>query len=853
MQQAIRRRPRRPAAWQAVLARWLLAIAVVLTLSPSADRSAGVALAQDRASDDLPIGRTVAEDDTHPEHATADDGAPAVPSQEHPASGRPIFAPGVGPATARADDLPQDEPLPATDVPAPTAGNRRVPYSTSSQAAAACSAELGPARAASFGRDDRLVMTYYYYWYDEASLDDPALSQRPPSDPPLDWRSVAWHERQLADMASVGVDVALAVYWGDTATWSLDGLEPMVEARENLLAAGIRAPAIGLFFDTNMYAMILPDRPGLNDLTTDDGLDMLADQIGAFFDRIPPCHRARIDGRPLAFFWRADTEDGDQFKFDDRTFDSLTDRVVADHGERLHLAVERSWQDAARQANVELGAMDVYRWGAALNGPRFEGRTVAVGPGYDDTRIGGRPGYTRERTDGGTYSRDMRQAVMSGTTWLLLETWNELWEGTAIAETEETGRTYLGITARYTALFHQFGREHARDAWFDLGTGHNAYLRRLADAPVEQGMPAEGAGRWGARPFREEEDGTGYFHFALDRRLGLTESRPLTVTVEYFDDGEGSFVLEYDSLDLAPSTPAATVAQIGDDRQVGAQGVRPSPRPPAPAGNRHDAELEQPSREPSGEADRDPSAGDTLTGGPLPSERDSLDRKIAPAARVALGRDDQTQDDAADETLATDLAPSARDVQIDPVYRRTAPVLFENTQTWRTHRFELSDASLRHRQYDGVGDFRLHDMPGPDERLHVFGRVTVNAEPAARPVPYQPESLSFVDPDAREGPTLRWADPDPAPGYLVVLQPFDLVDDTDLHGFTTDDRRRCIGEAQVEPGNETRGLTHRTTCQLRLPPDLEDGVYRWRVQALNADGVGIGQSSDWAYFVVARR
>ena len=204
-----------------------------------------------------------------------------------------------------------------------------------------------------------------------------------------------------------------------------------------------------------------------------------------------------------------------------------------------------------------------------------------------------------------------------------------------------------------------------------------------------------------------------------------------------------------------------------------------------------------------------------------------------------------------------DVAPEAEIPGPEPlsaaIYRRTAPVYFENTQTWRTHRFELSDASLRHRQYDGVGDFRLHDLPGPDERLHVFGRVTVTAEPASRPVPYQPESLAFVDPGSKDALTLRWTEADPAPGYLVVVQPFDVVDDTDLHGFTTDDRRRCVGEAPVEPGNETRGLSRRATCELRLASDLEDGVYRWRVQALNADGVGVGQTSDWGYFVVARR
>jgi hypothetical protein len=543
-------------------------------------------------------------------------------------------------------------------------------------------------------------------------------------------------------MASAGIDVALAVYWGDTAPWSTQALQPMVQARENLLAAGLRPPAIGLFFDTNLYAQILPERPELADLTTDDGIDMLAQQVGTFFDQVPPCHRARVDGRPLAFFWRADTEDGDHFVFDDRTFAGLQDRIETEYGERIHPVLEHSWEIAARRAGVQLGAVDLYRWGAALNGPRFEGRTTAIGPGYDDRNIEGRPGYTRERTSGATYSRDLRSAVLSGATWLLLETWNELWEGTAIAETEETGRTYLGITARYAALFHQLGNERARDGWFDLGSSHNAYLRRLADAPIEQGTPANEDGRPGARPLREEIDGTGYFHFALDRRLGLFAAQPVTVQVEYFDAGQGSFGLEYDSID--------------------------------------------------------------------------------PAAHG------------------------------DGVYKPTEPVPFEDTRTWRTHRFDLPDASMLSRQYDDNGDFRLHDVPGEDGQLHVFGRVTVTAEPANRPIIAEPESLAFVEPSPAQTVTLRWSEAEAADGYLVLVRP--LNDDPGTaHGFTTDERYRCIGATDMERAEETRGLALGDTCELRLARDLDEGVYRWRVQALDAHGNLRGDPSDWGFFVVARR
>ncbi|MCC7370951.1 MAG: hypothetical protein IT306_21230 [Chloroflexi bacterium] len=720
----------------------MLAVAVLATLSPTIGQPTLMLQVQEQADDEGAPGepslegRQPAETEprpptipTHP--AAADAPSTADGSADSPADGSADSqAGGGGDAGIATASHPSTKPAKV---------HRRPPAHTD-----ACPADQGHARGAAFGADDRLVMTYYYYWYDQASLEDPAMSQHPPNTPPLDWRSVAWHERQLTDMATAGVDVALAVYWGDTDAWSVDGLKPMVEARERLLKAGLRPPAIGLFFDTNMYAMLAPDHPGVTDFTTQDGQAMLAHQVGVFLDEVPPCHRARIDGRVLAFFWRADTEDGDRFTFDERSFSGLNDAVEQRYGERLHFALEHSWVEAADRLGVQLGAADIYGWGAALNGPRFKGRTVAIGPGYDDRRIDGRPGYLRDRTEGVTYSRDLRSAVMSGSTWLLLETWNELWEGTAIAETEETGRTYLGITARYTALFHQLGSELARDGWFDLGSGQNAYLRRLADAPVEQGMPSEEAGRWGARPFREDEDGTGYFHFAIDRRLGLTEAQPLTVFVEYFDAENGSFALEYDSLD--EDGPEGGVYTISED------------------------------------------------------------------------------------------------------------VPFLGTGRWLIHRFELPDASLRARQYDGAGDFRIHDRPGTDDELHTFGRVMLTAAPAARPVPIGPESLTFVEPSPRQPVTLRWTEADGAAGYLVTIQPFTDPDlDPRPHGYTTEERRRCDGDAELEIARPSRGLTQRTSCELRLPYTLDEGIYRWQVQPLALDGTPRGQSSDWGYVVVARR
>src|SRR6185503_10938901 len=68
--------------------------------------------------------------------------------------------------------------------------------------------------AKSFRASDRIVGTYYFYWYDEASkahlLDGDgtdALTTHPPTLEGLSWKSTAWHRRQLEDMMAAGIEV----------------------------------------------------------------------------------------------------------------------------------------------------------------------------------------------------------------------------------------------------------------------------------------------------------------------------------------------------------------------------------------------------------------------------------------------------------------------------------------------------------------------------------------------------------------------------------------------------------------------------------------------------------------------
>lgn len=399
-----------------------------------------------------------------------------------------------------------------------------------------------------FGGTERIAMTYFYYWYEPEDREDPRLAIHPPAGAPFDWRDPAWHRHELSDMAYAGIDVALAAYWGDVPNWSTGGLGPMVAAREALLEDGVRPPAIGLFLDTNLYSLLLADNPRLADLTTDEGLEALVGQIMGFFDRVSPCHRATVGGRPLIFLWRADTEDGDVLQFDQDAIDALHDRLEALLGSRPIIVRERTWDSYAKAAGTTAVTDAKYGWGSALRGVLFDGDLVAVGPGYDDRLFPERPGYLRERDDARRYADDLRVAAASGASWLLVETWNELWEGTAVAASEEHGRLYLDVTRDYLALFRELQGESPRDGWVDLATGESSSLHVLAEAVEEHGIPEESEGRWGARPHLEA-DGNAYFHFALQPGVRHQVGGRAVVVVEYFDERPGTFSLEYDSHD----------------------------------------------------------------------------------------------------------------------------------------------------------------------------------------------------------------------------------------------------------------------------------------------------------------
>ena len=317
-------------------------------------------------------------------------------------------------------------------------------------------------RAESFGAQQRIALSYFFYWYDSAFMratrgrtDTYRFS--PTNHETMSFRDPSWYVKEFTDMQAAGLDAALPVYWGEPGQWNrrvapapelnlfaTEGLGPMVEALGTLRAAG-RPFKIGLFFDTTILEG--------QDLTTAAGREVFYVTIRDFFSKIPPQHWAAVGGRPLVWLYDAIRVG----HFDQRVFDETYSRFPRDFGGLVpYIVREHQWLHARIEPpQPRLRTDGIYVWGAAVFGfnedPLF---TVAqVGPGFCNTQLGaGASGPNRfciDREDGAFYRRQLEAALRHRHQILAIETWNELGEASGICETVEFGRQYLDLTRHY--------------------------------------------------------------------------------------------------------------------------------------------------------------------------------------------------------------------------------------------------------------------------------------------------------------------------------------------------------------------------------------------------------------------
>lgn len=421
------------------------------------------------------------------------------------------------------------------------------------------------AQSRSFSSSDRIVGTYYFYWYDVHTKEhilDPdgtdALTTHPPTLEDFSYKSVGWHKKQLADMEAAGIDVALMVFWGSPAEhatnsplhWSFAGLPPLVQAREALLREGRKPPRIGLFYDTST---LRHNSWGYHaDLTTEYGKAFFYATVRDFFSCIPPNHWAMIDGKPIVLLYAA-------------AFAKAWDGTFVDYVKaafRKEFGGREPW--IAPQDSWGVKGDSVCAWGGALE---YKNPGIGeIGPGYDHSAVPGRAPLVRDRQNGRFYEESWLRFLRRPSNFVMIETWNEFHEGTDIAESREYGRKYIELTRKYAGLFKQGWRpppdgpfHKARSVSVTAGDAASASGLTLLTPEDGQATVREVKGRpaWVSKPFGNGQ--TAYLYFRVDESFKTNALMNARVELWYCDVAPGRLSVHFDGSDSsAPFNGAYT-------------------------------------------------------------------------------------------------------------------------------------------------------------------------------------------------------------------------------------------------------------------------------------------------------
>jgi hypothetical protein len=185
----------------------------------------------------------------------------------------------------------------------------------------------------SFRKEDRIVCTTYFYWYDvingaaylknpdgaKTGADDFAFSVTPSDLDGLSYTLPAWNDEQLRDINAASIDVILPVYFGSPfashsnltngekaanmpSHFSDPGLIQIVQALNRRRARGEKAPKVGMFYDTTTLNANNAKSWHV-DTSAYAGKEWFYETVRNFYSIVPTEHWACIDGKPIIYVY----------------------------------------------------------------------------------------------------------------------------------------------------------------------------------------------------------------------------------------------------------------------------------------------------------------------------------------------------------------------------------------------------------------------------------------------------------------------------------------------------------------------------------------------------------------------
>jgi hypothetical protein len=289
---------------------------------------------------------------------------------------------------------------------------------------------------------ERLVLAFYYTWFDENSWGPNRVPDAPLQ--PYASRDRAVMGRQIDQAKSAGIDAFVVSWYGPR----VENNQTETNLRALLDEAAARGFRIAVDFETRG-----PFFGGPGDVQA-----ALATLLATHAQH--PAY-LRSDGKPVVFFYamsRFDTgawaairnavdpgrgsvwiEDGIDVSplsvFDGHHLYSVTWKNRTDMG-----VTARKFATRTRAAAAKLGAPKIY--------------AATVMPGYDDTRLPrGAAAFAIGREDGAYYARSWQAAMSAAPDWIIITSFNEFPEGTYIEPSQAFGTKYLDMTAQWSAAF----------------------------------------------------------------------------------------------------------------------------------------------------------------------------------------------------------------------------------------------------------------------------------------------------------------------------------------------------------------------------------------------------------------
>lgn len=274
------------------------------------------------------------------------------------------------------------------------------------------------------------VFAFYYAWFDEQTWTPNHVADIPSETyVSRDPNTIARHIDQAN---GAGID-SFVVSWLGPGNPTDERFKMMLDI------AGGKNFSATIDFEANKYG----SREALI-----NALNYVRDQLmphGAF---------ARVNGKPILFFWRQQVRSVDEWAAIRNVVDPNRDQVWIAEG--VNVAYQRVFDghhlySIAWSPDVNYTLND---WSKRVRRAGADKLWVAtVMPGYDDTRTTRADRFARNRENGNFYRSTWNAALASRPDFVIITSFNEWVEGSQIEPSVTYGNLYLDLTREYAAQF----------------------------------------------------------------------------------------------------------------------------------------------------------------------------------------------------------------------------------------------------------------------------------------------------------------------------------------------------------------------------------------------------------------